>query len=143
MKRLTIMFIGLFMVFGSLSADEIIVHVPLDIDGIPNNGNVITDIGRSMHINSVYFRVKILGCDEERIINESLPLPSEGIHKTVTIEKTFATECGSSASNPPQVTIHMSFSDGRATSSAKNFSEGLSSLKPLIITNVDAVRGYF
>ncbi len=145
MKRLTIMLIGLFMVFGSLSADEVVVNVPLDIDGLPNNGNIIDWNGVPRHITHAHLIIEMLGCTEERKFNKWIPLTSAGIHRTVTIRKTFATECGRSASHTPQVTVHLTFA---TTSFSVGFSAGLmstgqSSLKPLIITDVAAVRGYF
>lgn len=128
------------MVFSSLYADEIVVKVPLDIDGIPNNGNVITNSGRDLQIRYVHLKLDMLGCNEERIFRKFMPLPAEGIHKTITIRKTFLTECGSTDT---QVTVHLHFSgyDQAYGYRAGGFSGGSSSLKSLIVTNVDAVRG--
>jgi len=155
MKKLLLMFIGIIMILGSLSADEVIIKVPLDIDGLPNNGNIITSYGTSTKIEYIVLKVIMLGCNDERSFFESLPLPSGGIHETITIRKKFPMECGD---ENPQVTVHLSFSESsqdlgsvmqRASTGdssniypARNMSSGESSLKSLIVTNVDAVRGH-
>ncbi len=155
MKRILTILLGVFLLFSSMQADEIEVKVPLDIDGLPNNGNIITNYGTSTKIEYIVLKVIMLGCNDERSFFESLPLPSAGIHETMTIRKKFPTECGD---ENPQVTVHLSFSESsqdlgsvmqRASTGessniypARNMSSGESSLKSLIVTNVDAVRGH-
>jgi len=142
MKKLLLIFVGIFMTLSSLFADEVIIKVPLDIDGLPNNGNIITSSGRDVHMTYVNLKLDMVGCNDERIFRKWIPLPSAGIHKTITIRKTFTSECGDPT---PQVTVHLYFTTSSLAYGypARDLEGGEGSLTPLIITNVDAVRGYF
>lgn len=144
MKKLLL----IFMIIGSLFADEIVVKIPLDIDALPNNGLVIDSAGNTYTMKYANLKLSMVGCNNPRIFFESIliadniPAGIIGIHKTITVRQTYVSECGDPN---PQITVRLYFSS-QATGlgvPASDFNGGQSSLAPLIITNVNAVRGYF
>jgi len=44
-----------------------LIKVPLDIDGLPNNGNIITNYGTSTKIEYIVLKVIMLGCNDVKI----------------------------------------------------------------------------
>lgn len=141
MKKILLLFIGIFWASVSINADKITVKIPLDIDALPNSGYIIDPRGAGVHLRHVQLSLEMVGCNDERKFKKFIPLTDRGIHQTITIEKTFVTECGHPR---PQITVHLYFTNQSIDTvySAAYLGTGKSSLKPLITTNTNAVRGY-
>ena len=140
MKKIAGGIAALLLFFSTALAEDFIIHIPVDIDKIPNNGRV-TYSNREGVVKKFLLKIQIRGCGDDRIHDKIYALRNGEFHDTIDVHYKYSRPC---SSNHPQVRVYITYV-GENNNPMFLGSQIMSdtSLAPYVVENVPLVRGNF